>query len=158
MRYKFAEVLEAQMDVNKDIFFITADLGYKIFDNILAKYPDRAMTIGAAEQVMLGMAVGLADSGKIPVVYSITPFLLYRPFEIIRTYINHERSNVKLIGCGRDNDYSHDGFTHFAGDDKDILTSLTNISKFHPNSCEKLEEIIIESLKKDGPVYINITR
>jgi len=150
MRYKFAEALDAQMKNNESIFFITSDLGYKIFDSVLAKYPDRAMTIGAAEQTMLGMAVGLAESGKIPVVYSITPFLLYRPFEIIRTYINHEKTNVKLIGCGRDHDYSHDGFTHFAGDDRSLLSPLTNISTFHPNSCEELESIFNMSLKRQA--------
>ena len=84
MRYKFAEAMLQQMQQNKDIHFLTADLGFKIFDEVIHSFPDRAQTLGASEQLMLGMAVGLASSGKIPVVYSITPFLLYRPFEIIR--------------------------------------------------------------------------
>jgi deoxyxylulose-5-phosphate synthase len=113
MRYKFAELLEQAMEKNKDIFFLTGDLGYKIFDNILEKYPDRAYTVGASEQLMMGMAVGLADSGKLPFVYSITPFLLYRPFEIIRNYVNHENCNVKMVGCGRDNECLKQSTTSF---------------------------------------------
>lgn len=158
MRYKFAELLEKAMEKNKNIFFLTGDLGFKIFDNILEKYPDRAYTIGASEQLMLGMAVGLADSGKIPFVYSITPFLLYRPFEIIRTYVNHEHSNVKMIGCGRNDDYSHDGFTHFAGDDIEILSSLKNIKTFHPSDQDELILNFEELLNNDSPSYLNLFR
>jgi transketolase len=158
MRYKFAELLEQAMEKNKDIFFLTGDLGYKIFDNILQKYPDRAYTVGASEQLMMGLAVGLADSGKIPFVYSITPFLLYRPFEIIRTYINHENCNVKMIGCGRNNDYEHDGFTHFAGDDKEIMMSLNNIKKFWPSNNEQLALNFEEILNNNSASYLNLIR
>lgn len=158
MRYKFAELLEQAMEKNKNIFFLTGDLGYKIFDDILKKYPDRAYTIGASEQLMMGMAVGLADSGKIPFVYSITPFLLYRPFEIIRTYINHENCNVKMIGCGRNNDYAHDGFTHFAGDDKKIMSSFENIKSFHPENEDQLILNFEELLKINTPSYLNLVR
>jgi transketolase len=158
MRYKFAELLEQAMEKNKDIFFLTGDLGYKIFDSILEKYPDRAYTVGASEQLMLGMAVGLADSGKIPFVYSITPFLLYRPFEIIRNYVNHENCNVKMVGCGRDNDYEHDGFTHFAGDDKDIMAPLTNIEKFWPRDKTALITDFEELINNNKPSYLNLVR
>jgi transketolase len=158
MRYKFAELLEQAMEKNKDIFFLTGDLGYKIFDNILQKYPDRAYTVGASEQLMMGLAVGLADSGKIPFVYSITPFLLYRPFEIIRTYINHENCNVKMIGCGRNNDYEHDGFTHFAGDDKEIMMPLNNIKKFWPSNNEQLALNFEEILNNNRASYLNLIR
>lgn len=158
MRYKFAEAIEALMDNNKDVFFITADLGYKIFDNILKKYPDRAMTIGASEQLMLGMAVGLADSGKIPIVYSITPFLLCRPYELIRNYLNHEKCNVKLVGTGRDNDYAHDGFTHYAGDDKSVLETFDRIVKYWPDTKEEINTIVAEMVNHVGPTYLNLKR
>lgn len=158
MRYKFADVLENLMDSDKNVFFLTGDLGYKIFDNIMDKYPDRAFTVGASEQMMLSMAVGLADSGKIPFVYSITPFLLYRPFEIIRNYLDNEKCNVKLVGCGRDSDYSHDGFTHYAGDDCKIMGSFENIECFWPGNLDDLESNIIYSKKSYGPKYINLRR
>lgn len=158
MRYKFAEILETLMENDKNVFFLTGDLGYKIFDNIIEKYPSRALTVGASEQMMMSMAVGLSDSGKIPFVYSITPFLLYRPFEIIRNYINHEKCNVKLIGCGRDNDYEHDGFTHYAGDDIEILKSFENIKTYKPSNLEDLECNIKEIYNNNSPSYINIIR
>ena len=158
MRYEFANCLEDLMSKDDRVCFITADLGYKIFDKILDTYPTRAFNIGASEQLMLGMAIGLADSGKIPFVYSITPFLLYRPFEIIRTYINHEKINVKLIGCGRDSDYEHDGFTHYAGDDKDIMSNFENINCHWPLDKSELRDTLITEHQTNGACYINLKR
>jgi transketolase len=51
------------------------------------------------------------------VVYSITPFVLYRPFEWIRNYLDHEKIPVKLVGGGRDKDYGYLGFSHWAEED-----------------------------------------
>lgn len=157
MRYELADFLEEEMERNENIFFLTGDLGYKIFDKIIEKYPNRAMTVGAAEQLMMGMAIGLSESGKIPFVYSITPFLLFRPFELIRNYISHEHSNVKMIGCGRSDDYKHDGFSHWAGDDW-IIDNFCNIQGYWPNDKKELRVILEQELKNDKPCYINITR
>ena len=80
MRRCFADILYQHMARNKDIWVLTADLGYKMWDMIRDDYPKRFINVGASEQAMMGMAVGLALEGKVPIVYSITPFLLYRPF------------------------------------------------------------------------------
>ena len=132
MRRCFADILHQQMARNKDIWVITADLGYKMWDKIREDYPQRFLNVGASEQAMMGIAVGLALEGKIPVVYSITPFLLYRAFETLRNYVDHERIPVKLIGSGRDRDYVHDGFSHWAEEDRDILKILNNIESRWP--------------------------
>ena len=158
MRYTFAQILMSEMIQNENIFFLTGDLGYKIFDDILNKFPSRAFTLGASEQLMLGMAVGLANSGKIPFVYSITPFLLYRPFEIIRNYLNHEKANVKMVASGRDVDYSHDGFSHYAGDDKEFLKKMENIKTEWPNDNSELTTALKTAIDNVGPHYINLKR
>lgn len=100
MRKQFSQRLHEEMSINKDIFVLTGDLGYGLWDRIKIDYPNRFYNVGSSEQLMIGMASGLAMDGKIPVVYSITPFLLYRPFEFIRNYVNHEKLPVKLIGGG----------------------------------------------------------
>ena len=95
MRKCFADALHSQMAENRKIWVITADLGYKMWDRVREDYPDRFINVGAAEQVMVGIGIGLALEGKIPILYSITPFLLYRPFESIRNYIDREKIPVK---------------------------------------------------------------
>src|SRR5690349_11965372 len=111
MRGWFAYELYLHMSQNENIWLLTGDLGFGMFDTIKSAFADRYVNVGASEQALVGIGAGLALKGKIPVVYSITPFLLYRPFETIRNYINQDQIPLKMIGSGRDRDYSHDGFS-----------------------------------------------
>lgn len=158
MRRVFADILHQQMARNKDIWVITADLGYKMWDAIRDDYPERFLNAGASEQAMMGIAVGLALEGKTPVVYSITPFLLYRSFETVRNYVNHEKIPVKLIGSGRGRDYAHDGFSHWAEEDRDILKILNNIESCWPEDASELSAIIEKMLKSSMPFYLNLRK
>src|SRR3990167_10383405 len=117
MKKTFFDLMFEYMKKNMDIFLIFCGLGYPRYDECKKEFGDRAINVEASEQTALDIACGLAVSDKIPIVYSITPFLLWRGAETIRTYINHERLNVTLIGAGRDEDYTvHDGFSHDAKD------------------------------------------
>jgi len=154
----FAASLYEEMLKNKDIWLIMADLGYKMFDKHRIAFPERTLNTGAAEQTAVGIAVGLAQEGKIPFVYSITPFLLYRPLEFIRNYINHERTPVKLVGSGRGQDYSHDGFSHWAEEDGQIIRVFTNIIPFWPSLKEAVPPLVREMANRKEPFYLNLTR
>ena len=95
MRKEFASMLHSEMSQNENIILLTGDLGYGMWDKIKIDYPDRFYNTLSAEQLMMGVAIGMAMEGKIPIVYSITPFAIYRPFELIRNYLNHENIYVK---------------------------------------------------------------
>ena len=158
MRRYFADILHQQMARNKNIWVITADLGYKMWDKIRDDYPDRFLNAGASEQAMMGIAVGLALEGRIPVVYSITSFLLYRSFETLRNYVNHERIPVKLIGSGRGQDYMLDGFSHWAEEDREVLKVLNNIESRWPVKNEELPSLIDEMISRPVPYYLNLRK
>jgi len=158
MRGYFAYELYGQMKKNKDIILVVGDLGYKVWDHVRDEMPKQFINVGAAEQTMLDVAVGLALSDKIPVVYSITPFVIYRPFETIRTYINHEGINVKLIGSGRDRDYSHDGISHHSEDDREIMGVFKNIVNKWPSYKGEIPELVNRMLNDKSPWYINLKR
>ncbi len=158
MRREFFTYLYELMKVNPKIVALTGDLGYVGFDRIRSEFPDRFINCGAAEFAMMGMACGLALEGKIPVVYSIHPLLLYRPFEVIRTYINHESIPVIMIGSGRGNDYEHDGFSHFAGDDFQFMIPFNNIQSYWPESTKQMRQFLDEAISKGKPTYINLKR
>lgn len=162
MRKYFAELLYNAMQSNDRIFLIVGDLGYGLFDKIRKDFPERFINAGAAEQAMMGIGVGLALEGKIPFVYSITPFLLWRTAETIRNYINHEGIAVRLIGSGRNNDYKHDGFSHWAGDDKMLMDIFRNIKSLWPKNNNELETIFRYSIddifSSIEPIYINLKR
>jgi transketolase len=158
MRKQFAELLFEEMAINKDIYVITGDLGYGLWDKIKNTYSDRFFNVGSSEMAMMGMGVGLAMEGKIPFVYSITPFAIYRPFEMIRNYLDHEQIPVNVIGGGRDKDYGYLGFSHWSEDDRKIMASFDNIESTWPETEEELKQSLRYSLTNVGPSYINLKR
>ena len=141
MRKAFSQLLHEKMSIDPRIVVLTGDLGYGLWDKIRLDFPRRFRNVGSSEQLMLGAASGMAMEGKIPFVYSITPFLLYRPFEFIRNYLDHEQIPVKLIGGGRDRDYGKLGFTHWAEDDRRIMDCFDSIDVYHPEQEEELRGI-----------------
>jgi transketolase len=157
MRKDFAEILHNEMEKHYEIVVLTGDLGFGVLDSIRDALPTRFINCGAAEGGMMGMAVGLALSGKIPVVYSITPFAIWRPAEIIRLYLNGEKIPVKIVGAGRDKDYSHDGPSHDATDAKSLFNIFSNIVCFYPEQ-ESLEESVKYFLYNDKPSFISLRR
>jgi transketolase len=158
MRKECMNLLLNEMVNNEEIITLTADLGFGLLDQIKNAFPERFHNVGAAEQLMIGAAVGLAEEGKIPVCYSMSSFILYRPFEFLRNYVNAELVPVKLIGSGRDKDYSHDGLSHWAHDDEVVLKALPNIKIYKPKDIEELESIWPEFINSQEPAYLNLTR
>ena len=146
------------MEKYKNIILLTADLGFGQFNAIREDFPSQFYNVGASEQAMLDIAVGLAMSNKIPVCYSITPFLIYRPFETIRNYIDRESIPVKLVGGGRDRDYLHDGFSHWSEELPIVLQTFTNIRRFFPSEIEQIEEITKIMLFNDKPCFLSLRR
>jgi transketolase len=158
MRREFAKLLLDEMKSNPDIYLITGDLGYGLWDNIRDTHPDRFYNVGSSEMAMMGTAIGLAMDGKIPFVYSITPFAIYRPFEMIRNYVNHEQIPVKILGGGRNEDYGYLGFSHWANEDISVLSVFENITLFKPNSQDELNSAFQFSISNNSPVYINLKK
>lgn len=144
------------MQKDSRIFLLTADMGYGILDKIKINFPSRFLNVGCSEQLMIGMAVGLSQNGYIPVCYSISSFLLYRPFEMIRNYIDYEKTPVKLVGSGRDKDYLHLGITHWCCDDVNIINNFKNITCYKPDILN--EDELVNLITNDQPVYINLSR
>ena len=162
MRKIFAEELYKQMQTNQDIWLIVGDLGYGLFDKIRDDFSDRFINVGAAETSLIGLACGLALEGKIPFCYSITPFLLYRPFETIKLYIDGEKLNVKLIGSGRNKDYHIDGPSHDASDVYklfDVLDPiLPNIHPYFPVDEGDIPWIVDKMCKSGQPEFLSLKR
>lgn len=149
MRRKFAKWLKDKMDIDKDIVLVTADLGFGLLDPIKNAHPDRFYNVGASEQLLLGVGVGLALEGKKPVLYSITPFLLLRPAEWIRNYLGAEDIKCMLVGSGMYDDYNHDGFSHHMWKAKE-LTDLLGIGYYSPAPSNNEVESIFDSCLADS--------
>ena len=126
--------------------------------NLRRRFADEIIKQMKINEKIIGISVGLALEGKIPIAFSITPFLLYRPFETIRNYLQNEKIPVKLIGSGRDKDYSHDGFSHWAEEDRKIMDILNNIKGFWPDTADEVSQLVPKMLTDPNPWYINLKR
>ena len=158
MRRDFAKLLLTEMEENEKIVVLTADLGYGLLDNIRNTFPTRFFNIGSSEQLMIGSAAGMALEGKIPICYSITPFLIFRPFEFIRNLMNHDGIPVKLVGGGRNRDYGYLGFSHWAEDDIDHMSVFKNIKLYKPTNVNCLVDCYKEFLYNGNPSYLNLIK
>ena len=157
MRATLKHLLAESIKTNPKIIVVTSDLGYKMWDSIRDTHPENFINVGASEQLMIGMCVGLSYNGFTPIAYSITPFALYRPFELLRNYLSHERANVKIVGSGLFTDYSHDGFSHHDFTSEEILKTL-NIPNYSPGSIEGLKLIYQHWINEVGPSFLGLRR
>src|SRR3990167_10925565 len=88
------------MKENKNSYFLTGDLGYNTLEKIEKDFGNRFINVGIAEQNMIGIASGLALTGKKVFVYSIIPFLIMRCYEQLRNDICYHDLDVTLLGIG----------------------------------------------------------
>lgn len=158
MRKAFAKNLLSIMAQNEAIVLITADMGYGLWDNVRDTYPERFFNVGSAEQLMIGAATGMALEGRIPICYSISSFLLYRPFEFIRNYMHFEKTPIKLVGGGRNKDYGYLGYTHWAEEDITVMSTLSNIVLFKPTDEDQMNHLMHHFLNNGLPSYMNLSK
>ena len=158
MRKVFSDNLEIVMLKNNDIYLLVGDLGYKIFDNIKEKISNRFINTGASEQLACGISIGLAQEGKIPIFYSISSFGFFRPIEWIRNFVNYEKCPIKMVFCGRNDEYGKDGFTHWAHDIKPHLNLFPNIVQFWPETKEDIPNLIEEFIYNKKPCFLSLKR
>ena len=160
MRGHFAWHLYDLLKEDKNIVLVLIDLGYGMFDAIKNDFPEQVIITPASEQAAMGIAVGLSYSGKIPLIYSITPFILWRCAETIRLYLNGEPdyTPVKIIGSGRDNDYSHDGFSHDATDAPEFMKIMYNITEYYPKTEDDVLPMLKNMVYNNRPSFYSLKR
>lgn len=152
----FAGQLYKEMRKNPDIYLLLGDLGYGMADKLIKDFPDRALSVGASEQAMMGIAVGLAQEGKIPFVYTITSFFL-RCAETIHLYVSEESAPVILVGGGRNDDYGDDGISHYGTAAQKFIGDM-KIDSYYPNEKERVPEIVKAVIKRKQPAFISLRR
>lgn len=157
-RGQFSFELYKAMAEDSNIMCFTADLGFVVLDPIRDDMPNQFQNFGASEQCMIGAAVGATLSGRVVFCYSITTFLLYRGFEWLRNYVNHENISVRLIGSGAEDDYKHDGITHQPWEAKQVLNLFPNIVQRWPDCKEQIPAIVDLMVNVDKPQFLCLRR
>ena len=143
---------------NKSIHFLTANLGYKFFDEIRRRCPEQFLDVGVAEQNMIGLASGMALCGKSVYCYSIIPFLTLRACEQVRVDVCYHGLPVKLVGMGAGFTYGQEGFTHFGIEDMAVMRSMSGMTVVVPDNIENAARVAELSVHFKGPLYIRLGR
>ncbi|MCL2792127.1 MAG: transketolase family protein [Spirochaetaceae bacterium] len=162
MKKDFEASLYEQMKINKKIVLFLADSVFDLYEEFEREFPGRFFNFGIAESNMVAAAGGLAKaSGKgdgelIPVVYTMTPFLIYRAYEFIRNDICMQKLNVKLVGVCSGVKNNNLGPTHHATEDIAVMRVLPDLTILSPVSPKEVSTAFLKSLEHNGPVYIRL--
>ncbi len=158
MRNTFSETLYECAKADPRIFIVVADISPAgSMAKFQKEYPARFINVGVAEQVMIGMAAGLALKGCLPFAYTIATFSLYRPFEMVRDDLGYQNLPVTVVGMGAGVIYSTLGGTHHTQEDVAIAGAIPNMQVLAP--CDPLECIDATrhcATQDKGPVYLRI--
>jgi transketolase len=158
MRNKIIHQIHAEMKNDKSIFFLTADMGINLVENIQNDYPDRFLNVGIAEQNLIGVASGLINIGFKVVVYTISNFLVHRCFEQLRNDISLHKKPIVMIGtsCGYDN--APLGPTHHVIDDWGYIKNLPNFEIYCPSNISFCENLFVKLININKAIYLRIPK
>jgi transketolase len=158
MRNAFVRALTEAAADDTRIMLLTADLGYKIFDDFASRYPNRFMNVGIAEANMTGVAAGLAMEGRKPFIYSIAPFATLRNYEQIRNDICYNEADVTVVGVGGGYSYGPNGPTHHALEDIGAMRMLPNMTVVCPGDPVETAAAVHAIAAHRGPCYLRLGR
>ena len=158
LRIAFIKTLEELAKKDKGVMLLNDDTGFNLFEDFEKKFPDQYINCGITEQTYMGIAAGLARSGKKPYVYGIIPFAIMRCYEQLRTDVCYHNANVKIVAVGGYQYYKFLGFTHNIEKNEDvrILKHLPNIKIHTPKNLKEVKKVIQQECKRKGPAYIRL--
>jgi len=132
MRDAFVETLLEEAKKDENIILITGDLGFGVLDKFQRELPNQFINSGVNEQAMMGMAAGIASTGKRVFVYSIGNFPTLRCLEQIRNDICLMNNSVVVVSVGAGYAYGPQGYTHHALEDIAVMRALPNLEVVVP--------------------------
>ncbi len=122
------------------------------------KFPERTVDVGVAEANMIGVAAGLAASGKIPFTHTFTPFATRRCFDQVTISVAYSKLPVKMMGSDPGVSAELNGGTHMSFEDMGLMRSLPGMLIFEPVDGNQMRQALPYIVDHEGPVYIRMFR
>lgn len=143
----------------EDIVVFEADLSKATkSEKFRQDYPDRHFNVGIAEQNMVGMAAGIASTGKVPFATTFAVFAAGRAFEVIRNSVCYPKANVKIAATHAGITVGPDGGSHQAIEDLALMSSLPNMIVLSPADDIEACKCVKAAAEVNSPVYLRFGR
>lgn len=144
---------------NPNIVALSADLtGSLKMDKFIEENPDKFIQCGIAEANMVGVAAGLAITGKIPFIGSFAEFVTGRVYDQIRQEVAYGNTNVKIAASHSGLTVGEDGATHQTMEDIALMRSLPNMVVINPCDYNQTKAATLAAVDHIGPVYLRFGR
>ena len=159
MRKVYSAEMEKLMAENDKIVYFDADLAKGIGTlNLNAKFPERAINVGIAEQNMTAIAAGMSSYGFIPFITSFTPFVTRRACDQIAISCLYAQQNVKIVGSDPGIAAQTNGGTHMSMEDIGVMRSIPNMVISEPCDATELVKALPKIIEYQGTMYIRLWR
>ena len=158
-RDAYGKALKKLAETRDDIVVLDADLSKSTKTAEFQKIkPENFINVGIAEQNLMGIAAGIATTGKIPFASTFAIFATGRAFEIIRNSIAYTKLNVKIVATHAGITVGEDGGSHAAIEDISLMRSVPNMTVIVPADGVETQKVIAEIVEHEGPVYVRLGR
>ncbi|MCC8192495.1 MAG: transketolase family protein [Ruminococcus sp.] len=158
-RESYGEALAELGDKYENLYVLDADLAAATKTGIFKKkFPERFFDCGIAEANMMGVAAGLAATGKIPFASTFAMFASGRAFEIVRNSIGYPHLNVKIGATHAGISVGEDGATHQCNEDIALMRTIPGMTIINPADDVEARAAVEAAILHDGPVYLRFGR
>lgn len=154
MRQQMSRTIRDVMEGDERLVVVLASISAEYFKE--SRFPERIINVGIMEQAMISVGAGLAMEGLIPVMHSIAPFLIERPFEQIKDDFCYQQLGGNFISIGASYDYSSDGMTHYGPGDVQLMLSLPGMQIVVPGTPAEFDHLFRETYANGSPTYFRL--
>lgn len=158
-RESYGNALVALGEKYDNLVVLDADLAEATKTGIFKKaFPDRHIDCGIAESNMVGIAAGLASTGKVPFCSSFAMFAAGRAFEQVRNSVGYPHLNVKIGATHAGISVGEDGASHQCNEDIALMRTIPGMTIINPSDDVEAKAAVEAAYKHDGPVYLRFGR
>lgn len=158
-REAYGDGLVALAEKRDDLIVLEADLAAATKTGIFRKaYPEKHFNCGIAEANMMGVAAGIATTGKLVFASSFAMFAAGRAFEIVRNSIGYPHLNVKIGATHAGISVGEDGATHQCNEDIALMRTIPGMTIINPSDYVEAKAAVLAMAEYEGPTYLRFGR